>query len=97
MNARPLLILALTTLLACGDKDDDTGAAGSTATCEDMCLDEGFTAGTLAEYDHEANCTCEGSGTVSAAACTDMCTGAGWSAGDTYSSDGGDVDSCSCN
>ena len=96
MSNRHLLVFALATLIACGDKDDDTAASG-TATCEDMCLDEGFTAGTLDEYDHEANCTCEGSGTVSAAACSDMCTGMGWSAGDTYSSDGGDIDSCSCN
>lgn len=94
---RPLILaFALASLVACGDKDDDTGAA-SGATCEGMCTDEGFDAGSLSEYDHEANCTCSGgSGVVSAEACTDLCTGMGWSAGETYSSTGGDLDSCSC-
>jgi hypothetical protein len=96
MVRRLALAFALTTLVACGDKDD-SGESATGATCESMCADEGFDAGSLTEYDHEANCTCSGgSGVVSDAACTDLCTGLGWSAGETYSTTGGDMDSCSC-
>lgn len=61
-----------------------------------MCEAEGFSDGTAEEVDHEVNCTCSGSGTVSAAACTEMCGDLSWAAGTAYSSTGGDIDSCQC-
>jgi hypothetical protein len=112
MTVRALLFATLAiTLSACGDKDDDSGAADSGVEdsesdgpggtevayeCTTMCQAEGFTDGTAVEYDHEVNCTCDGASTVSDAACADMCTDIGWSASETYSSTGGDIDSCQC-
>ena len=91
--------LPLALLLACGDKDDDSGATGTVdaaTACTDLCTGSGFSSGTVAEYDHEANCSCDGSGAVTDADCTDMCADIGWGAGETYSSTGGDINSCSC-
>lgn len=103
MTLRALLFASLSaTLVACGDKDDDSGGDGLGGTevayeCTSMCQAEGFSDGAGDEYDHEVNCTCDGAGTVSDSACADMCTEIGWSSSVTYSSTGGDIDSCQCN
>jgi hypothetical protein len=92
--------LALLLSAGCGDKDD-SGSDGPGGTevayeCDAMCTDEGFSGGAGAEYDHEVNCTCEGSGEVSDAACAAMCTEIGWASSQTYSTTGGAMDSCQC-
>ena len=94
MTLRTALLLAL---VACGggSKDDDSAAAGGTespeAACTTMCTDAGFDAGTADVYDHEVNCTCTGSGTVTDEGCTDLCDGLGWSSAEAY-----DVNACQC-
>lgn len=103
MRLRSMLTLtfALAFTTGCGDKDDDSGGDGPGGTeaayeCSTMCTDEGFSSGAADEYDHEVNCTCAGTGDVSDAACASMCTELGWSSSQTYSTTGGNLDSCQC-
>ena len=90
-----LALTALLSLAACGDKDDDTGAAGAAdaaGECTALCTDAGYSGGTADEYEHELNCFCEGSGTnILAEDCTAMCEDLGWSQGEAF-----DANACQC-
>ena len=95
-RALAAMLLSLT-LIACGDKDDDS--AGATGACASLCTDAGFDGGEEVDYgDNLIECTCSGSGgEVTASACADDCDPYGVSAENALlSSENGPNDKCVC-
>lgn len=92
-------LLALT-LLACGDKADDTaGDAGATGTCGALCTGAGFDGGEEVDYGSNLiECTCSGDGDgVDATACATYCEPFGVSAENALlSGEDGFYDKCVC-